>query len=54
MNQPQRSSYRHFTPWRDHGDRSCWTCAHATGYDGVRAMAKGRIEEHLKRSGLMP
>ncbi len=25
----------HFTPWTDSADRSCWTCAHSTGYDGV-------------------
>ena len=31
----QSSSYRPFTPWTGSADRSCWTCAHAIGYDGV-------------------
>jgi len=35
MNQPQQSEDRHFTPWTGGAERSCWTCAHATGYDGV-------------------
>jgi len=34
MPEPQ-VRYQHFTPWRAADDRSCWTCAHAIGYDGV-------------------
>jgi hypothetical protein len=26
---------RHFSPWTSGPARSCSTCAHATGYDGV-------------------
>jgi len=31
----QQPAQQHFTPWKDSAERSCWTCAHATGYDGV-------------------
>lgn len=29
-----------FSPWRDAPERSCWTCAHATGYDGVHLWCR--------------
>jgi len=35
MSPAQQSEHRHFTPWRDSADRSCWTCAHSVGYDSV-------------------
>ena len=36
MNDPQQQATpQHFTPWTGSAERSCWTCAHATGYDGV-------------------
>ena len=28
-------SHQHFTPWIANDQRSCWTCRHAIGYDGV-------------------
>jgi hypothetical protein len=28
-------AHQHFTPWADGPERSCWTCTHAIGYDGV-------------------
>ena len=35
MSQEQPSPQRHFTPWTGSAERSCWTCTHAIGYDGV-------------------
>jgi len=36
MNHPrQQATRQYFTPWTDGAERSCWTCAHAIGYDGV-------------------
>jgi len=36
MNEPQRSEHFPFTHWTNSADRSCWTCAHAIGHDGVQ------------------
>ncbi|MGE5130361.1 MAG: hypothetical protein ACM3IK_12050 [Sphingomonadaceae bacterium] len=30
-----QAAHRHFSPWTQSAERSCRTCAHATGYDGV-------------------
>lgn len=35
MNLPQSDRYAHFTPWIANDTRTCRTCSHATGYDGV-------------------
>jgi len=34
-NELRQSNYPHFTPWTGSAERSCWTSAHATGYDGT-------------------
>jgi hypothetical protein len=34
MPEPQHTR-RYFTPWTANDVRGCWTCAHATGCDGV-------------------
>jgi len=35
MNQSHEPVRRHFSPWTDNDQRSCWICAHVSGYDGV-------------------
>ncbi len=32
--------HHRFTTWRDGANRTCWTCTHATGYDGVHLWCK--------------
>ena len=29
------AAIRHFAPWRDTAERSCWTCAPSIGYDDL-------------------
>jgi len=34
--EPKQQHARYFTPWQAWDEtRTCWTCAHSIGYDGV-------------------
>ena len=35
LNQATQGAARHFSPWLEAPDRSCWTCTNAIGYDGI-------------------